>query len=202
MKPTKIARKKLTKREATVFVARSLRHMGAEIRAKRWRWSAICFLQLWLIWLFLQNPTLSFGSGLILGLILGIFLLGMQTLAKAAFRPGRQVHDWAVEQSKHEEIKKLTGKTTEELETLLQYHMEQGNIEAADKVSLRLMDMVEGAPHVDEVVIQETPATILKVPGGNPSGSGLPSWMSDGPATTDELEAKTEESNLPDWMKK
>lgn len=159
----------------------------------------------------------------VLELVLLCSIANMAT--KAAKRPARLMHEWALAENEKITISGLKGKTTEELEKLLQYHMEQGNIEAADRISQKMLNMVDGMadnepiPLANPVIAsmqatvqhiaqkqQGDPGVVLKMPAGTASGS-LPSWMQDGSGCESNggkkkaaEEEPQQQSSLPDWM--
>lgn len=186
--------RKIVQRNAQAFLLRSGKSIGQNMKTHRFGWAVIALANLWLLsMLFFTHGPLAMLTAVAFGTVLLITVRRMFMIIR---HPGRTVHNWAVEEQKHQHIKTLTGKTTEELETMLQYHMEQGNMEEADKISLSLLAMVEGNP-------QGAPAVPVQLKPNNPDGTSpangaLPSWMSN----EKEPESETESQNLPDWMRK
>lgn len=183
----------VVKRNAKAFLLRSSKSLGQDFRAHRFGWAVMALANLWLLSMFVwsQAGPLSWLVGMSFALVLAMTL---RRVCLVLVHPGRAVHDWAVEEQRHQHIRTLTGKTSEELEKMLQYHLEQGNMEEADKVSLSLLAMAEGnSPEVPSAPNQtQTPAAA----GTSPANSALPSWLSN------ENEPQPESSNLPDWMRK
>lgn len=191
------------KNGAKTTAQRVLRSIGDDIRAHKWRYAMVCVVHAWLLAVLFTQAELTLVT-LVVGLAEVIMVaLTVRMFGLAARHPGRLVHEWALQENQHQTITSLKGKTTEELETMLQYYMENGNIEAADRISQQLLHMVDGIAAVDE-----QPAPVVEVPKKNEDGSaikissGLPNWMQDGKtAAEDEQQQQSKSSsNLPDWM--
>lgn len=185
--------KKLSKKISKARVRRTLAVSGAhivrDIGRHKLRWSIISIMHGWLLATIYVQPYTNFMSYVAGAAEIVLCMLTLHFLLTPVFRPGRVVHDWAVEESKHQSMKALTGKTSEELEQLLQYHMEQGNIDEADRLSQKLLAVVDGTFVESESEISKP--TAIKLNNG-----ALPAWMGD------EEQAEPQQSNLPDWMKK
>jgi hypothetical protein len=109
---------------------------------------------------------------------------------------GEQVHQWAVEEQEHQVMASLTGKTTDELEKMLEYHMKYGHLEEADRISQKLLTMVD-----KEDASNQAPAEPATRQDAKPKSGGLPAWMQDGTAADTTIETPQEEKKkLPDWM--
>lgn len=176
-----------------------------------------------------------FGAGLVAALLLTqqlgfvwyvlaavefVLLAAIGNMAiQAAKRPGRLVHEWAFEENEKITISSLKGKTAEELDKLLKYHLDNGNMEAADRISQKMMNMADGTVdndpiplatptiHSAHVPVQQIaqkpdPGVVLKVPAAG-ANSTLPAWMLDGNANGKKTAAEDEpqqQTHLPDWM--
>lgn len=200
MKKPNQLNKKISKTSTREFFARSFKHVRDDFRHHKIRWAMLVLLNCWVVWT-VSQATSTFTIGLLAALQILLFVVTLRYLALAAFRPGRVVHDWALEEQKHERIKLLTGATAEELEIMLQYHMEQGNIVEADKISQRLLASVDGANHFveeDGSVVQASQPAATQQKSNAGTEHGLPGWLSD--EQTEEADAKAT-ANLPDWMK-
>lgn len=182
---------------------RSGKHAVKEINDHKWRWSTICFLHGWLL------ATMWFQTGLNFTLLVtglaeaALCILTTYLLVAAVLKPGRFVHEWALEEHTKDTMMSLRGNTSEELETLLKYHMDNGHIDEAERCSHRLLAMAEGNPMPD----MNAPAAPRAI-GMNGSDPGvklkittaLPGWMNDG---KEEQETEPADSaSLPDWMRK
>jgi hypothetical protein len=177
-----------------------------DVGAHKWRYGTLCFMHGWILAVLLTQPYLSLVSAVLCVLEVVMVALTVSLLFEAARKPGRLVHQWAVDEAETQTILALTGKTTEELEKMLQYHLDNGHIEVADKISQQLLHMVDGNPDpygentpapVAEVAMKVDDGVVLKVP----AGSGLPAWMQDGKGkAAAEEEQQQQQSKLPDWM--
>jgi len=109
---------------------------------------------------------------------------------------GEQVHRWAVEEQEHQTMALLTGKTADELEKMLEYHMKYGHLEEADRISQRLLTMVE-----KEDPANPPPSAQLAKPDATAKPSGLPAWMQEGAPADPTIETpQQQKKKLPDWM--
>ncbi len=138
-----------------------------------------------------------------------IFLVVLVTLTLARlfspmFSKGQQVRDWAVEQQEHVAISTMTGKTPEELEKMVQYHLKYGNIAEADRISQKLIAMVDGNA---DTQLQDAGAnsTAPSEQSGQLAGEkkqGLPGWLrNDENVSPGETIEQADKKKLPDWMK-
>lgn len=198
MRSSKQSCQKLNSAEKKAAARRALNAVVDDINKHKLAWAVVCLLHGWLLGMILLTPMFTLTGAICFFTELALLVLTVNTLIQSALRPGRVVHEWALEQKKHEDIKKLTGRTTEELEAMLQYHMEQGNIEEADRVSQKLLASVEGHPMPDAVAVSADPGVVLKVKAS--ADSNLPGWLKDG--SEDEQLPEEESANLPDWMRK
>jgi hypothetical protein len=142
--------------------------------------------------------ALATGPAWAVGLWLVVWFVVFARMCAQLLLPGNkseEVHDWALEEHEHVEIARLTGKTPEELDKMLQYHLKYGNIEEADRVSQKLLTLIDKGFLPEE----EQPAPAPKAQSGATAGNSLPSWM-DGSKQEDGEDLKVKE-NLPDWMK-
>lgn len=141
-----------------------------------------------------------------------IDLLGIGVLLNQCYKERKNsLHDWALAEAEKEEVSHLSGKNEEELHRILDYHMKQGNIKEADKISKQLLALVDpelGAaadgtgPERDGASAPAAGGTISGaavtstgdtgyVIKTNVSNGQLPEWLSD---------AEEEKKNLPKWM--
>jgi hypothetical protein len=204
---------KYSQRKAGALIRRSLRAIGDDCANHKIRYALLFFLHGWLIGLLLTQPYMTALTAIIAVVELVLIFATVRMMGNAVRHPGRVVHEWALEQSQKDTISKLKGNTHEELEQLLQYHLAQGNIEEADKISQRMLHMVDGLP-LDplptpaitpvEIAKKTDDGVVLKV------ATGLPSWMAEGDVTESTTACREEEekpepapetSTLPDWMK-
>ncbi len=194
MKTKKQLSRTAVQRNAKAMLLRSGKSIGQNMKTHRLAWAIIALGNLWLLsMLFFTHGPLAVLTAAAFGTVL---LITLRRMFLIIGHPGRTVQNWAVEEQKHQHIKTLTGKTTEELETMLQYHMEQGNMEEADRISLSLLAMAEGNPQdASSLPVQMEPNN---PDGTSPANGALPSWMT----TEKEPEPETESQNLPDWMRK
>jgi hypothetical protein len=217
---TKPVTQKLTK-ETKCAVRRAYRSINDDMCQNKIRWCSVFFLA-GLVAALMATQTLGFVWYVLAGVEF-VLLCAMASMAVgAAKRPGRMVHEWALAEHEKITISSLKGKTTDELETLLQYHLTNGNIEAADRISQKLLNMVDGTPDNDPVPLAQPspipmqkqiaqkadPGVVLKVPAAS-ANSKLPAWMQDGtngtatPVGENKTAAEEEpqqQSSLPDWM--
>lgn len=196
---SKLIAKKKNGAKATAY--RILRSIDDDMKAHKLRYAMVFVLHAWLLAVLFTQAELT-SVTLVVGLAEVIMVaLTVRMFGQAARHPGRLVHEWALQENQHQTISTLKGKTMEELETMLQYHMENGNIEAADKISQQLLHMVDGIAvgelePVAEVANKSEDGGVIKI------SSGLPSWMQDGKtAAEDEQQQQSKSSsNLPDWL--
>jgi hypothetical protein len=180
---------------------RAFRSINDDISAHRWRYAGVCFMHGWLLAVLLTQPYITFVTYVLAFLEVVMVAVTVNMLFNAARKPGRLVHEWALQENQHQTITSLKGKTTEELEKMLDYHMENGNMEAADKISQQLLHMVDGMPINDpepvpamEIAKKVEDGSVIKI------SAGLPNWMQEGKAAAED-EQQQQQSDLPDWMK-
>jgi hypothetical protein len=125
-------------------------------------------------------------------LIAEALIVFVTLLYNACLSPAANVHRWALEQAQDDTIQRLSKNATtqEDLQTLLDYHLSKGNIEVADKISQKLMALVDKDAYAELSEESETQGETIK------PKSALPDWMSkqDG--------EDGGQNNLPGWMKK
>jgi hypothetical protein len=142
--------------------------------------------------------ALSTGPAWAVGLWLLVWFVVFAQMCARLLLPGNkseEVHDWALEEHEHVEIASLTGKNADELDKMLQYHMKYGNLEEADRISQKLLTLIDKGCLPEE----EEPVAAPKAQAATPAGNNLPSWMKGGKQEEgEELQVK---ENLPDWMK-
>jgi hypothetical protein len=193
---------------------RGLRSIGDDVAAHKWRYAMLCFMHGWILAVFFTNPYLSFLTAVLAVVETVMIAFTVSLMFEAARKPGRLVHEWAFEENEMQTILTLKGKTTDELEKMLQYHLDNGHMETADKISQQLLNMIDGNPDpygenaaaaaaaaALPVQIAQKPGeagVVLKVPAG--ASSGLPNWMQDGKKAAAEDEQQQQQSSLPDWM--
>ncbi len=193
MKSKKQLGRPTIRRNVKAFFLRSGKSLQHDLKTHRLRWAWIYAMHLYLLSMIVWLHSSPVGL-IVAAAELVLVLVTFRLVAHSIFNPGRAVHNWAVEEQKHQHIKTLTGKTSDELEKMLQYHMEQGNMEEADRVSLNLLAMVEGDPtaaqsHICDQAKANDDGTIAL-------NSALPTWMNK------DNEPEPDSSNLPDWMRK
>ena len=115
----------------------------------------------------------------------GVFL-GSSLLALALWRRKRWVHSWALEHARADLALKQDPRTLEEMETLVEIYLLQGKIEQADKISKRMLCLIEQGKETPEKEQEESGGTIS-------TASGLPAWMNPG-------EDKDDSKGLPPWL--
>lgn len=192
-----------SRRPEKQFWSRARRAVAGEFRQRPLRYMfrfSACAVFAWM--LATQQVTQGHMDPIWAVFLLLFLSLTVIRLISPIFSKGQELRDWAIEEQEHERIKNLTGKTQEELEEMLQYQLKYGNLEEADRISQKLLAMVDGnAPSDEQKGVSQASA-----PSDQPAAQkGLPSWMQqDAPAgqgATDSQEQQAPgKEKRPEWM--
>jgi hypothetical protein len=127
------------------------------------------------------------------------FTITILRLLMPMLTPAREVHQWALEEQEHITMMSLTGKTQEELEKLLEYHLKYDNIEEADRISQKLLTLVDKSnqAYEDPAAASSSSAPADSVAVIEVNSGALPGWLQD----DDKASGKAASQKLPDWMK-
>lgn len=122
------------------------------------------------------------------------------------FKKAQEIQEWAVTENEHITMMSLTGKTQDELERLLQYHLDNGNLPEADRISQKLLALVDPVNQFAEVPVEVAVPAVA--PPADPgfvlnTAVGLPNWLDESEgkqsAAAEPAQPATKKP-LPDWL--
>lgn len=167
-------------------------------QARPWRFTfRLLVLTVLLTIMFVQWATTGQSNPWLLAFSATYLALAIYQMVRPLSVKGEQVHQWAIEEQEHITIASLTGKTPEELEKLLEYHMKYGHVEEADRISQKLLAMVED-PNPSDPQTAQAGGAAPQPRADADTKEGLPSWMKN-----DDKQESSEQpvkQKLPDWM--